>query len=393
MPAPAIVIAAHSRPQSLRRLLASLERAEIHTDTDLVISIDAGADETPAVVDVARAFDWRHGDLQVIEHERLGLIGNFHFCGDLTERFGSVVLLEDDLIVGPHFLHWATDALQSSDVDDRVAGVCLSAPWFDGFRHLPMEPILDGSDGFYAQIPWFHGMAWTERMWKGYRSGVDAASDVAIHPAFDSLGDDEWFPPAVRELVASGRYYLFPRAAHASNSGDAGTHFSDSSDFFQVPLSLGAPDRFSLLSLDDSLAVYDDHLELESSRLARYLGFMDDLAIDPTIDLTVDLLGMRDLAAVRSRLGAQALVLTTRPMKNPQRSWGSSLRPLVMNVIYDIAGDDIHLGRVDDVRTDRYANLVSRSTLRHHEKRGRLPGPKSFRDSTIDRLIRKSRRL
>ncbi len=375
MSAPTIVVAAYARPESLHRLLASLERAQVLGSVDVVISIDGGADRHDEVRSVAHAFRWKHGTIEIIEHDHLGLVDHFHFCGDLTARFGSVVLLEDDLVVGPHFLQWATEALTVGEAEQRVAGVCLSAPWFDGYRKLPFEPVIDGSDGFFARVPWFHGMAWTENMWAGYRSGVDAAAAADLHGLFDQLDPDEWFPNAVRYLVANSLYYLFPRAAQATNTGAAGTHFSEASDFFQVPLSMGAPRTFEILALDRALGVYDDHLELEPAALARLVPELAE------VDLTSDLLGVRDLSRIETEF-----VLTIRPTRAAQQQWGAHFRPLVVNVALGTEGNEISLCRVRDVLTGRRAERTTAARLQSFADRGRTPGLRTLSERLVNEI-------
>ncbi len=385
VPTPAVVIAAHARPESLGRLLATLKQARIGVDAtspvDLVISIDGGSPRTPEVVEIANRFAWSHGSREVIEHDRVGLIGNFHSCGDLTERFGSVVLLEDDLLVGPYFHHWATAGLSFAEEYPEIGGLCLSAPWFDGYRHLPFEPVIDGSDAFYAQVPWFHGMAWTEAMWKNYRAGVDAASTTAIHASFDELAGDEWFPAYVRYLVANDLTFMFPRASHATNSGDAGTHFAEPSDFFQVPLSLGAPEYFNLRRPGASLARYDDHLELDAAVVAEFVPDVDQE------ELVVDLLGVRDLRP----FDGETWVVTTRPVREARRQWGASLHPLPMNLAYGTPGSVISLARVSDVINDRWADTTSRAALTQHAQRGRATGISGTARSVGERLALRAR--
>lgn len=376
-PNPAVVVMGYDRPDSLSQLLASLDRASIPEGTPLVVSIDGGGRRGDEVVDRARRHRWSHGDSEVVTHDHLGLVDHFHRCGDLTARFGSIVLLEDDLVVGPAFHQWATAALTAAEPDERIAGVCLSAPWFDGYRHLPFEPVLDGSDGFYAQLPWFHGLAWTTRMWRGYRDWTAAPTDTPIHAAFDQLDTDEWFPGAVRHLVSTGRHHLLPRWPHATNTGAAGQHFDVGSDVFQVPVV--QTDRLGevrITPLDDALAVYDDHMELLPDRLARLCPDLADA------DLTVDLLGVRDLGRVTT-----SHVLTTRPVRRAERTWGTSRRPLAMNLVGDEVGVGISLARTVDVRTDQVADRVTRHRLAAHAAHDRPPGPRSILRSTADRLV------
>lgn len=371
--APLIVVMAYNRPASLARLLASMAAADIDGNTDVIISIDGGGSNRDAVAAVASEFRWPNGDVEIRQHKRLGLVGHFHRCGDLTGDHGSVVLLEDDLVVGPNFHRWATEALTAASVDDRVAGVCLAAPWFDGYRHLPFEPLLDGSAGLYLQIPWFHGMAWTDDMWSRYRRWLEERpaperEAVAIHRAFAALDEDEWFPDAVRYLADSGRYYLLPRQATVSNTGAAGQHFAQPSDFFQVPIQLGQAGPWSITGLDRSLAVYDDHMEPTAAVVKRLCPELD------RYDLTVDLLGVRDPGSIRTEH-----VLTIRPVATSILTWGTSMRPMAMNLVGSLAPVDrpgglISLAETRHVRTGRLADLITRERVMNYGARGRPPG-------------------
>ncbi|MBK8698381.1 MAG: hypothetical protein IPN29_02055 [Saprospiraceae bacterium] len=70
----------------------------------LVISIDMSDDEVVyALVD---SFLWPHGDKRVIKRERrLGLKEHVWVCGNLTTTYGSIIMLEDDLVVSPIFMN------------------------------------------------------------------------------------------------------------------------------------------------------------------------------------------------------------------------------------------------------------------------------------------------
>jgi hypothetical protein len=360
-----------------------LRRAEVAPGTDLIVSIDGGGPNHHAVRAVADSIEWTAGAKRVIAHERLGLVEHHLRCGDLTADLGAVVMLEDDLVVGPGFVGWARAALAAASADDRIAGVSLAAPWFDGYRHLRFEPVDDGSDGIYLQVPWYDGMAWTAPMWNRFRSRRPDPS-VPVHRFLDTL-EDEWFPMATRYLVDTGRWYLLPRTAHATNTGATGAHFDTATDWFQVPISFRARPDHHILGLDDALAVYDDHMELTAAALGR---LVPDLAAD--LDgkpVTVDLLGVRDLDHTTA-----PLVLTTRPVTASIRSWGASMHPLVANLAYGVAGDAIHLAAREHVGRDRRADAVSLATLRAHHAHGRdLAGRDALR-AVGRRVARRIRR-
>ena len=290
------------------------------------------------------------------------------------------MLLEDDLVVASSFARWAAAALDHTQNDERIAGVSLATPWFDGYRQLPFEPVIDGTDGLYMQVPWYDGMAWTPEMWQRFREWTPDAS-IPLHSSLDTLDADEWFPDAMRYLVANDRFYLMPREAQATNTGAAGVHFEERTDFFQAPISLGAPRSFDLVGLDDALAVYDDHMELTEAALRR---IVTDLPAEP---ITVDLLGVKDLAEVLT-----PLVLTTRRADDPIRTWAASMHPLVANLAFDMSGSAIRLPALEDVECSAASDSMSLSTLRLHAARGRTPSTKDRLRSVAGDVTRKLRR-
>jgi len=152
---PAIVAVAYTRPHSLDRLLGSLDAAQYPAGTQvpLIISIDHGDNQD--VLALAEAFDWRHGEKQVIyQPQNLGLKAHILACGNLAEQYGAVILLEDDLYVSPQFYQFSLQSLAFYDDDPLIKGISL-------YNHranvhadnLPFIPVEDGNDVYFMQMP------------------------------------------------------------------------------------------------------------------------------------------------------------------------------------------------------------------------------------------------
>jgi len=376
----AVVVNAFNRPESLDRLLRTLRLCDAGDGTDLVISVDGGGSRRTDVLAVAKAFDWAGGASKVIEQDDLGLVAHFRACGDLVEELGPIVLLEDDLVVGPNALRFADAALEFTAGDDQVAGVSLSVPWFDGFRHLRFEPLLDGSDAIYAKLPWFHGMAWTPRQWRRHRVGAAADSDVSLPAAFSDLGNNEWFPDAVRDLVADDSWYLLSRAAHAVNFGDAGTHFASGTEFFQQPIVAGRFQAPRFPSRDDTAVVpYDEYLEPDGRWLANRVDALSGF------DVSFDLRGLRQPNAITTEW-----VVTSRPSTAPVEQWGAVMHPLEQNLISGVRGTDLTLCLTRDMATGLAADRVAELTVLRHAHHGRPPGVRgALRRRVIEALDRR----
>ena len=116
---PAIVVVAYNRPHSLTRILSSLLRMKNATEVELVISIDNGAPDNFGVRDIAESFEWTFGEKKVFyQEEKLGLRKHIIKCADLSQKYCSVIILEDDLYVSPYFYDYAVHALNFYGNDD-----------------------------------------------------------------------------------------------------------------------------------------------------------------------------------------------------------------------------------------------------------------------------------
>jgi hypothetical protein len=387
---PAIVVIAYNRPQALQRLLSSLAAANYPDDAEvsLVISIDRDDDRiSPAVAAVANAFEWRFGPKQVIEQPRhLGLVEAFWTAGRLSSHYEAIVLLEDDMVVAPPFYQFALQALKSYAADPRIAAICLYGLWFNGFTHLPMQPLQDGNDVFFARVPHLQGYVLSAEQWRLFdewwqQNGPTVRPDPALHPAFLSFRGDEWLPALASYLAREDRYFCFPRVSLAVGWGDPGVHFDSSTDWFLTPLQLGG-EAFRLPPIDESLAVYDSFFELTPDRLRALAPALPEVAFDV------------DLNATKQRNNLQHdYVLTTRPVRRALASFDLRLQPPELNVVQPAPGDAIALAKVEDVYWDRWAGLEARRRLEALAWSKRRPSRRRSLTYQLARMIQRFRRL
>ncbi|MFQ5400851.1 MAG: glycosyltransferase [Anaerolineae bacterium] len=380
---PTLVVTAYNRPHALRRLLHSLCKAEYPPGVRLVISIDTGGEHTAKVRRLAADFRWPHGDKQVIQHEKkLGLIGNVFFGGGLSQTYGAVILLEDDLFVSPMFYHYAQQALDFYADDSRIAGISLNALWFNGFTHHPFTPYLDDADVFFMQVAWYQGQAYTGTQWAAFtqwrEKSAESETAVPLHELFSSFPDTDWFPLKTRYLAETDRFYVFPRQSLTTNFGDIGTHFDHTTRFFQVPLQTFRR-QFRLSSLDDSVAVFDSFQEL----LPRCLNQLTDRFRG--YDYAVDLNGAKSPANLRAEY-----VLTTRRCRSPLFTFGKVMRPLAANVVEGVPGNGIYFGKTADLEKGRLASLIQQQSNDDYFMRGRRLGRRKRMLFWLARLLQRA---
>ncbi len=365
---PTIVVTAYNRPYALQRLLSSLREASYPPQVRLVIAIDAGGENTAVVRQLAAAFEWPHGEKRLILHqENQGLIGSVFFGGGLSQEYGAIILLEDDLVVSPVFYHYASQALDFYTDDPRIAGISLNALWFNGYTHFPFIPYLDESDVFFMQVAWFQGQAYTARQWADFIAWREGDNDLPLaplHESFTQFPDTDWFPLKTRYLAQTKRFYVFPRQSLTTNFGDIGTHFHQATHFFQAPLQTKQR-QYRLKPLADSVAVYDSFQEMLPDRLNRLTDRFSGY------DYAVDLNGTKS----RQNLPTE-YVLTSQRCRQPLFTFGQVMRPLAANAAAGVPGTGLYFGQTADLNTSRLAVLDQQRRLFDYYQRGDSPGLK-----------------
>ena len=128
MPSP-ILLFVYNRPEHTRRCIESLRRNSLATDSMLYIYTDGAKDETlqPAVDEVRQYIQTINGfkNITIIERsENWGLARNI-IDGVTTQvnKYGRVIVLEDDLVVAPYFLQFMNDALDTYQDEPQVGHI------------------------------------------------------------------------------------------------------------------------------------------------------------------------------------------------------------------------------------------------------------------------------
>ena len=229
-----------------------------------------------------------------------------------------------------------------------------------------LVPLAGGSDAFFVQVPYTQGLAFTSAQWARFQARrrtpqAVAAPSAPLHEAWSHFDREDWFQLLARFVISSDRYFVFPRVSHTTGWGDAGTHFTQASRFFQVPLQR-SQQTYEFRALDDAWAVYDSFFELQPDRLNR---LTDQLR---GYDYAIDLYGIKSRQNLRS-----ANTLTSRPCHRYIASFGKTLWPVEMNIVARVPGEDIHLCRTEDVRWDRLAQLQLWHSQYRYFARGRTP--------------------
>lgn len=338
----ALVIPAYNRHESLARLLSSV--GNLHpVDTKVTLIITLEGDTTPEVIRIAESFKWKLGKKRVIRQtKQLGLREHILFCGDQTEEFDHVIVVEDDLYLSPHALEFTRAATNFYLTEDRLAGISLYSPAFSEISFRPFVPHHDEYDGYFMQQSSSWGQVWSRDQWNKFRSWYaenlefdfeksDMPWNIKIWPK------TSWKRYFMAFICDTGQYFYYPRVSLSTNFSEAGTH-QQSNTRYQVQLQNHAIEHnFPEFGASDS--IYDIYYE----RLPR--SFIDIAREYPKKELIVDLYGNRAI----SRKDRGRLILTSKTLESePIRSYALKLKPHEDNVIKNIPGDEIFLHLLDN---------------------------------------------
>jgi hypothetical protein len=323
----AIVLVGFNRPLSIERLCLSVAEADCNIEADLIVSIDKSISQDKVVAQAIN-LNWVYGKLIIRAlPKRLGLRDHILLCGDLTENYDVVVVLEDDIIVSNSFLNYLAAAIKFVGQDDSVAGISLYAPSINEMAMLPFTPKKTGFDNYYLQSAQSWGQCWTRSMWQGFRVWYDKNSSPLIAEGdmpdrIYSWPETSWKKYFMKYLVETGKTFFYPYDSFSSNFSDVGQHNKFITPHFQVPLISDKSDfRFGRQS---ETPCYDIFFER--------IGFTHE-----NNPLCLDFYGTRTLTNSR-------FLLTPKKIKASKiKSFGLTYRPQEDNYLKSAPGDDVHL--------------------------------------------------
>ena len=339
---PTVVVVGFNRPYVLRRLLRALDSAFYNQPVRLVISIDCSGCERTYTV--AKDFQWSHGEKVYIEREeRLGLREHILRCGDLAEKYGSIILLEDDLHISPYYYQFALQSVNYYRRDPKIAGISLYSHRFNETAVQGFSPMSDESDVYFMQLPSSWGQVWTNEQWSNFRQWYanhngEIQPESKIPPDVLQWPDSSWKKHFIHYLIKEDKYFVYPsKCSLSTNCGDSGTHHNGNRTVLQVPL-LWRAKQFKFKSFNYSEIKYDAYCELLPEIFKNNVEVLRDK------NFIVDLYGTKSQLYFKSDF-----YLTTKRNKKALLSFGLGLKPHEINVFRGFEGGEINLVKFDDL--------------------------------------------
>lgn len=352
---PPLVVIAFNRPNSLRRLLGSLNNAYYPEDgVTLIISIDKDVDNQN-VVKVAEDFLWEYGDKKVqCQSENLGLRKHVIHCASHCDMYGSVILLEDDLFVSPQFYNYACQALEFSLDKDYIGGVSLYNHQFNAAASSNFSPIEDGYDNWYFQYASSWGQAWTKEQWNDFMNWYSQNDELSFIPSVPEnvtrWSNKSWLKYFIYYLVETNKYFLYPKISLSTNFSDAGTHMHQDSTKYQVPLDYSQHKIYTFSEYSNSRSTYDSFYE--NTKLYEALQLRKEM-------LCVDLYGSKPITSPKYQYLLSTRIYDFKIMD----TFGCKMKPIDTNILNKVDGSDIFLYDTSERRKNNNKNSFLSQTF------------------------------
>jgi hypothetical protein len=331
---PAIVVVGYDRPDSMRRILDSVIKAFYpFDDITLIISIDEGR-MSNEVDKVAKSIKWPYGKVKIRRfNKRQGLRKHIIQCGDLSEQYDAVIILEDDLIVSPSFYLYAYKAVNFYSFEARIAGISLYSHAWNGYADLLFTPMKNHFDVYWGQYSITWGECWTKRQWKKFRQWYfDHENKLPLinHKMPSSIsqwGEQSWGKYFISYMIEKNLYYVIPYISMSTNFSDIGQHNRCNDCSHQVLLLEGEKKDYRFPNFIQAIK-YDIFFEriLEGETIQGINGN----------DICVDLNGMKT-----TTLDKKYLISIKRVPFKRLASFGMAMRPIDSNIIHNVPGNDI----------------------------------------------------
>ena len=247
-----IALFTYNRADKTQRVVESLLQNVEAKDSELFIFSDGpkteakktGVEENRKFIHTIKGFK----SITIVEREKNWGLANSLIAGitDVINRYGRVIVVEDDLILSPYFLKFMNDGLEKYKDDDRVTSISGFIPKVD--EELP--------ETFFLRF--FHCWGWAtwDRAWKLLNNDVKyllrklrfKTYDFGLDGSIGSYGIlycqkiglvDSWYIRLYASFYLNGKLTLFPGKTMVRNGGldGSGTHcdmIEDSTCLVQV---------------------------------------------------------------------------------------------------------------------------------------------------------------
>jgi len=269
-----VVLFVYNRLEHTAKTIDALRNNYLADQTDLFIYSDAAKVEyiESSVLSVRQYFKTIHGfkTVTVFEHSENHGLAKSIIGGvtDICEKFGRVIVLEDDIVTSPHFLTYMNDALNTYESNDLVMSV-------SGCNY-PVDLSGLPEESYFLRIPLCWGWATWQSRWIKYSKdaevGIKQSKKITHYMDFDGthhfsnqltlnrIGKiNTWFIYWYLLAAKNKKLTLFPKFSLVNNIGHdgSGVHCANSNN----TATTAHPDRIGVMPQEavESVAALDLH--------------------------------------------------------------------------------------------------------------------------------------
>lgn len=329
----AIVIVLYNRIDSAKRLLESIKRiTNVIDNVDLILSIDK-SDKEEEMILLTDNLTWKYGKIYIRTFpENQGLKKHILKCGEYTTEYDGVIILEDDLIVSPYIVQFATDALNYYGDMEEIAGISLYKHRIVPGINRIFETDTNSSDVFLLQYAQSWGQCWNKRMWDDFyqwyvkNENYNFDKNDKLPEYLGKWGKNSWLKYHIAYVVENNKYFLYPNISLTTNCTEAGVHSRSTQNDYQVPFLINFR-SFNMLGID-KLIKYDVYFERVDLSLKSLLNINGKVCLN--------------LYGARQKFDNYDYMISCDNFcYEIERRFRLKLRPIELNLIYQEEGNDI----------------------------------------------------
>lgn len=362
---PTIIVAGYRRQRSIERLLNSLRVAKFPSaGVNIVISLDGGYSEEVLHTSKDFASSFTAGKVNIIARkENIGLKNHMMWCGNQTEKYGAVIVLEDDLYLDPQFYEYALAALEHYKSSEKIAGIALYSQRYNEYADLAFLPFENGYSTYLMQVACSWGQLWTAEHWKGFKEWYLNNKDQSLETVLElperarNWSNNSWKKYYSAYLALTNKYFVYPYRSYSTNCSDpGGKHNSIGSNRFQVPMALGfrKDDLFTFCDVNKEIILYDSYME-PSAKIVKQLFQLD---IDDQ-NLCIDFYASKPASLIQQ----YHFCLSSKGSTQPIEAYNLSFKPFEMLKSFGtFKSGDIMLTKTEHLKSTPYPKyyLMSR---------------------------------
>lgn len=290
-----IALFSYNRPDKTQRVLESLMQNAEAKDSDLFIFSD-GPKNGKAVEGVKKNREYIHQvcedsiefkrfkSVTIIEREKNWGLANSLIAGitEVVNKYGRVIVVEDDLVLSPYFLKFMNDGLEMYKNEEKVSSITAFVP--DVKEELPETYFLS----------FFHCWGWAtwKRAWdlleedprillrklRFKKSKFDVGNSFGNYGILlcQKLGlVDSWYIRLYASFFLNNKLTLFPRQSLISNGGmdGSGTHSKEKIDSPFNVMFISSPVNVSSIPVvedEDVFKIFSKTLSRTREKTFRY---------------------------------------------------------------------------------------------------------------------------